>query len=330
MRSGAVIIGAKCCSGSALSDLLANCPQDRIRIVGILVYIRKRIGGCCRLSAFAAPQHCDNLTAAAIRIRGESGSRGAINDTLLDSPQNCVVVIASIRNIIERHGSGLGIWRTGCSPQEGHGLRSGAGSVRTEGHCGGAFSDAVLNSPLNGISVTDCLQPSKLKVCIKFQSTTSTRQSLLLQPIYLSNRNIDFLTVCVKFPEIPVYYLTVRNTDYSEDTPVNLSMIGPRIQQERKARGMTQSVLAEKVAVSTKYISNIECGEKLPRLETFIAIANALKTDANSLLVDVLDVSVLIEASSVAEKISALPTAEQRRITHLLSVMVDDVIADYQ
>ena len=77
---------------------------------------------------------------------------------------------------------------------------------------------------------------------------------------------------------------------------MNLSMIGPRIQQERKARGMTQSVLAEKVAVSTKYISNIECGEKLPRLETFIAIANA----------------------------------EQRRITHLLSVMVDDVIADYQ
>ena len=65
-------------------------------------------------------------------------------------------------------------------------------------------------------------------------------------------------------------------------------------------------------------------------LETFIAIANALKTDANSLLVDVLDVSTLIEASSVAEKISALPTAEQRRITHLLSVMVDDVIADYQ
>ena len=110
---------------------------------------------------------------------------------------------------------------------------------------------------------------------------------------------------------------------------MNLSMIGPRIQQERKARGMTQSVLAEKVAVSTKYISNIECGEKL-RLETFIAIANALKTDANSLLVDVLDVSALIEASSVAEKISALPTAEQRRITHLLSVMVDDVIADYQ
>ena len=59
---------------------------------------------------------------------------------------------------------------------------------------------------------------------------------------------------------------------------MNLSMIGPRIQQERKARGMTQSVLAEKVAVSTKYISNIECGEKLPRLETFIAIANALKS----------------------------------------------------
>lgn len=33
--------------------------------------------------------------------------------------------------------------------------------------------------------------------------------------------------------------------------------IGRHIQQERKARKMTQSVLAEKASVSTKYISNI-------------------------------------------------------------------------
>ena len=138
----------------------------------------------------------------------------------------------------------------------------------------------------------------------------------------------------MKFPEIPVYYLTVRNTDYSEDTPVNLSMIGPRIQQERKARGMTQSVLAEKVAVSTKYISNIECGEKLPRLETFIAIANALKTDANSLLVDVLDVSALIEASMMTGAVLAgasekeLEIVEQAAENIGLAFQIQDDILD--
>ena len=115
---------------------------------------------------------------------------------------------------------------------------------------------------------------------------------------------------------------------------MNLSMIGPRIQQERKARGMTQSVLAEKVAVSTKYISNIECGEKLPRLETFIAIANALKTDANSLLVDVLDVSALIEASMMTGAVLAgasekeLEIVEQAAENIGLAFQIQDDILD--
>ena len=63
--------------------------------------------------------------------------------------------------------------------------------------------------------------------------------------------------------------------------------VGRRIQEVRKSRGITQSELAQRVDLSTKYISNIECGFKTPTLETFIAIANALQSDANSLLSDV-------------------------------------------
>ena len=67
--------------------------------------------------------------------------------------------------------------------------------------------------------------------------------------------------------------------------------MGRRIQEVRKSRGITQSELAQRVDLSTKYISNIECGFKTPTLETFIAIANALQSDSNSLLSDVLDVT---------------------------------------
>ena len=67
--------------------------------------------------------------------------------------------------------------------------------------------------------------------------------------------------------------------------------MGRRIQEVRKSRGITQSELAQKVDLSTKYISNIECGFKTPTMDTFIAIANALQCDANSLLSDVLDVT---------------------------------------
>ena len=129
---------------------------------------------------------------------------------------------------------------------------------------------------------------------------------------------------CVKARERSIYYPIVRDTDYLEDRVVKYESIGRHIQQERKARKMTQSVLAEKASVSTKYISNIECGEKLPRLETFIAIANAIGTDANTLLSDVLEVSAEIKSSSISEKIAGLPPAEQKRILRLLNAMVDE------
>ena len=71
----------------------------------------------------------------------------------------------------------------------------------------------------------------------------------------------------VKVRARSIYYPIVRDADYSKDRVVKYESVGRHIQQERKARKMTQSVLAEKASVSTKYISNIECGEKLARLE---------------------------------------------------------------
>ena len=52
--------------------------------------------------------------------------------------------------------------------------------------------------------------------------------------------------------------------------------IGNRIKLIRKARGLTQADLAQMVDLTPKYLSNLECGFKLPKFETFISIANAL------------------------------------------------------
>lgn len=100
--------------------------------------------------------------------------------------------------------------------------------------------------------------------------------------------------------------------------------VGRRIQEVRKSRGITQSELAQRVDLSTKYISNIECGFKTPTLETFIAIANALQSDANSLLSDVLDVTTSQESGLVSKKLLGLPAEEQRRLLRMLEVMIDE------
>lgn len=100
--------------------------------------------------------------------------------------------------------------------------------------------------------------------------------------------------------------------------------VGRRIQEVRKSRGLTQAELSQMVDLSTKYISNLECGFKMPRLNTFVTIANALQCDANLLLSDVLDVTTGQESGLISKKLLALPTEEQRRILRILEVMIEE------
>jgi transcriptional regulator with XRE-family HTH domain len=106
--------------------------------------------------------------------------------------------------------------------------------------------------------------------------------------------------------------------------PVDARKVGKRIQEVRKQRGLTQSELSQMVDLSTKYISNIECGFKTPKLNTFVAIANALQCDANLLLSDVLDVATGQESGLISKKLLSLPVDEQRRILRVIDVMIDE------
>lgn len=105
---------------------------------------------------------------------------------------------------------------------------------------------------------------------------------------------------------------------------VDAQKVGRRIQEVRRSRGYTQAEFAQKVDLSTKYISNVECGFKTPKLNTFVAIANALRCDANLLLSDVLDVTTQQESGLISRKLQALPPEEQRRILRVMEVMIEE------
>ncbi|MCI9194748.1 MAG: helix-turn-helix transcriptional regulator [Angelakisella sp.] len=101
--------------------------------------------------------------------------------------------------------------------------------------------------------------------------------------------------------------------------------VGRRIQIVRRSRGLTQTTLSEMANLTSKYISNIECGFKTPKLDTFVTIANALRCDANSLLCDVLDVAVGQESGLISQKLSSLPVEQQRYILRVMEFMIDEL-----
>lgn len=61
------------------------------------------------------------------------------------------------------------------------------------------------------------------------------------------------------------------------------ALLGARIKEIRKLRGLTQEQLAEKVDLATRYISLIEVGRSSPSLETIENIARALQVEIRDL-----------------------------------------------
>ncbi len=56
-------------------------------------------------------------------------------------------------------------------------------------------------------------------------------------------------------------------------------LLGRQIKRLRARLGLTQDVLAERVQISPKYLSNIERGRENPTLDTLLRLAKSLKVE---------------------------------------------------
>jgi len=61
-------------------------------------------------------------------------------------------------------------------------------------------------------------------------------------------------------------------------------LLGMRVREVRKLRGLSQERLAEKVGVDPKQISRIEGGKSAPSLDSLEAIARSLQVEMKDLL----------------------------------------------
>ena len=61
-------------------------------------------------------------------------------------------------------------------------------------------------------------------------------------------------------------------------------LIGRNIAMYREAAGLTQATLAEKIGISTAFVSRVERGQKRMKVETLYATAKALDVSVDALL----------------------------------------------
>lgn len=105
---------------------------------------------------------------------------------------------------------------------------------------------------------------------------------------------------------------------------MDLKAVGMRIKQAREAKHLTQEELAAIVDLSPTHVSVIERGVKAAKLDTFVAIANALDVSADSLLIDVVQHSVTGVMNELSEAVMKLPVKEQRKLLRVIEAFTED------
>ena len=89
--------------------------------------------------------------------------------------------------------------------------------------------------------------------------------------------------------------------------------IGKNIKRLRKAKGMTQSQLAEILDISTNYLSDIERGISFPRIEKLVAVINILGCSADDMFADVIDSGYKVKASRLSDQIEKLSPEDREK-----------------
>ncbi|MCM1567971.1 MAG: helix-turn-helix transcriptional regulator [Roseburia sp.] len=103
-----------------------------------------------------------------------------------------------------------------------------------------------------------------------------------------------------------------------------MAHLGTRIRYYREELGYTQEKFAELVGLSPNYLSALERGVKLPKLQTFIRIANQLQISSDLLLQDTLHNGVQTKSSILYNQIKDLNRTEQDKIFHVIEIMIKD------
>ncbi len=103
---------------------------------------------------------------------------------------------------------------------------------------------------------------------------------------------------------------------------MNMDSVGKNIRKYRNSKKMRQEDLAEKAGLSVTYIGMVERAEKIPSIETFVAILNALEVSADMVLHDVLNTGYAVKDSLLNEKLSKVSPDDRQKIYDVIDTMI--------
>lgn len=102
--------------------------------------------------------------------------------------------------------------------------------------------------------------------------------------------------------------------------------LGRRIRESRINKGYTQQDLASRAEIGVMYISEIERGIKMPSLNIFIKIIDALDVSADYILRDEVPSGKEYICSEVAEKLLILTPGQRKVASDILNAYLSNLV----
>lgn len=101
--------------------------------------------------------------------------------------------------------------------------------------------------------------------------------------------------------------------------------LGSKLREARKAKGYTQEALAEKADIGVMYLGEIERGIKMPSMNIFIKLIEALDISADYVLRDELTSGKEYVFDEITKKLDNLTPQQRKTATDILNAYIQNL-----
>ncbi|MBU5625731.1 helix-turn-helix domain-containing protein [Oscillibacter sp. MSJ-2] len=101
--------------------------------------------------------------------------------------------------------------------------------------------------------------------------------------------------------------------------------LGKKLKSYRAKRGWSGADCAERIGISSRYLSDIERGDKVPTLETFVLILNTLQASADDVLQDSLVIGYEPKSNELLKRLYVLDINRRKQALELLESILSSL-----
>lgn len=103
------------------------------------------------------------------------------------------------------------------------------------------------------------------------------------------------------------------------------ALLGKRIREARNQKALTQQALAEKAGICVMYLGEIERGVKMPSLNSFVRIVEALDIPADYVLRDELPSGMQYICDEITQKLKNLTPGQRKTAADILNAYIQNL-----